>query len=163
MSNGRSYMVVAAATAQTGAVDWFELIAGASVAFELCGYEIGQTTELQDAQEEQIDLYIKRASGSYTSGSGGNTGVARTPARPGDSAATLTAESFNTTKIAVGTGTLVTLVNTTFNVRAGAKDWFPDDFRIGCGPSQAVAIGMTSAPVDSITWVATAWVNETAP
>lgn len=163
MSGGRAYAVVLPATATASAIDWLELIAGASVAFELWGWRIGQTTELGDAAEEQIDFYVKRAAGSYTSGSGGNTGVARTPLKPGDAAATFTAESANTTKIAVGTGTLVTLLNDTLNVRAGEKEWLPPEMVFGCGPSQALAIGMTGAPADSITWVSTAFVNETAP
>lgn len=163
MSNGRPYGVVLPATASAVAIDYLELIAGASVAMELWGYKVGQTTELGDAQEEQIDYYVKRGAGTYTSGSGGNTGVARTPFKPGDSAATFTAESANTTKIAVGTGTLVTLVNDTFNLRSGLQEWFPPEFTPGCGPSQALALGMTGAPVDSVTWVVTGFVMETAP
>lgn len=159
----RPYAIVLPASAQAGAIDWFELIAGASVAFDLWGWRIGQTTEFGDTQEEQIDFYIKRAAGSYTSGSGGSTGVARAALQPGDAAATLTAETANTTKIAVGTGTLVTLLNDTFNVRNGEREWLPPEFVLGCGPSQAIAVGMTGAPADSITWVATAFVLEKAP
>lgn len=160
---GRPYYVNFAATAETAAIDFFELIAGASVAFDLWGWDIGQTTELGDAAEEQLDVYIKRASGSYTSGSGGNTGVARPVAQPGDAAATLTAESLNTTRIAVGTGTLTTVINTTYNIRSGWKEWLPPEFVIGCGPSQAVALGLTSAPADSVTFVGSAAVMEKAP
>lgn len=160
---GRPYSSILAASAQAGAIDWFEIIAGSTVAADLWGVDIGQTTELGDTQEEQIDYYIKRGSGTYTSGSGGNTGVARGVIQPGDAAATLTAESLNTTRIAVGTGTLVTLVNSTFNVRSGLQFWLPPEFLIGIGPSQALAIGMTAAPADSITWVGTAFVMEKAP
>lgn len=159
----RAYTVAFAASAQAGAIDFFELIAGASVGFVLLGIDIGQTTELSDAAEEQVDYYIKRGSGSYTSGSGGNTGVARGVVRPGDSAATFTAETLNTTKIAVGTGTLTTLLNSTFNIRQGLEKIWTPETAFGCGPSQALAIGLTGAPADSVTWVGTAYVGEVAP
>lgn len=159
----RAYTVQLAASAQTVAIDWFEIIAGSTAAVMLLGLFIGQTTELGDAAEEQIDWYIKRASGSYTSGSGGNTGVTRNPNRAGDAAATFTAETANTTKIAVGTGTLVTLHNDTFNVRAGLQILWTPETAFSTGISQALAIGMTGAPTDSITWVATAYVAELVP
>lgn len=160
---GRPYSSILAASAQAGAIDWFEAIAGSTVAFDLWGVDLGQTTELADAAEEQIDYYIKRGSSTYTSGSGGSTGVGRGVIQPGDAAATLTMETANTTRIAVGTGTLVTLVNSTFNVRSGLQFWLPPEFLIGCGPSQALAVGMTGAPVDSITWVGTIFLMEKAP
>lgn len=160
---GRVYAVTFAASAQAGAVDWFELITGAAGKIAIVGWDIGQTTELSDAAEEQIDFYVKRGTSTYTSGSGGNTGVARTPVDPGDSAATFTAESLNTTRIAVGTGSLLTLYNSTFNVRAGSQVWFPENAYLWAGASSALAIGMTGAPTDSITWVGTVWVLEAAP
>lgn len=159
----RVYSVILSASAQAGAIDWFELIAGASSGLMLLGLDIGQTTELGDTAEEQIDWYVKRGAGAYTSGSGGNTGVARSPVRAGDAAATFTAETANTTKIAVGSGTLVTLHNATFNVRSGLQIFWTPETAYSTGVSQALAIGMTGAPTDSITWVATAWVGEIIP
>ena len=159
----RVYTVTFAASAQTGAVDWFELITGASGMCALLGIDIGQTTELGDAQEEQIDWYVKRATGSYTSGSGGNTNVARTSLNPGDAAATFTAETLNTTKIAVGTGTLTTVHNSAFNLRNGLYQFWTPETAIRWSASSALAIGMTGAPADSVTWVGTAYVAELAP
>jgi hypothetical protein len=163
MISPRVYSVILPATATASAIDWFELICGSTVAIALLGLSIGQTTELGDTAEEQIDYYIKRGAGSYTSGSGGNTGVARSPISPGDAAATFTAESANTTRIAVGTGTLVTLHNDTFNVRTGEKVFWTPETAPRAGPSQALAIGLTGAPADSVTWVATAYVGELSP
>lgn len=159
----RCYTVVFAASAQAGAVDWFELIAGTTTGIALLGLDISQTTELGDAQEEQIDWYIKRASGTYTSGSGGNTGVARAPVRAGDNAATFTAETLNTTRIAVGTGTLTTVHNSSFNLRSGLVQFWTPETAITTSISQALAIGMTGAPADSVTWVGTAYVAELLP
>lgn len=159
----RCYTVLFAASAQTNKVDWFELIAGSTGGLALLGVDIGQTTELGDAAEEQIDYYVKRASGSYTSGSGGNTSVARTPVRAGDAAATYTAETLNTTQIAVGSGTLVTLHNSAFNLRTGWVQFWTPETAFTCSASQAIAIGMTGNPADSVTWVGTAYVAELIP
>lgn len=161
--DGREYTIVFAASAQAGAIDFFELITGGTGALELAGIDVGQTTELGDTAEEQIDYYLKRATGSYTSGSGGNTGVARAALRPGDAAATFTAETLNTTRIAVGTGTLTTLINTTFNLRNGLQIFYPPELRPAIAPSSALAIGLTGAPADSVTWVGTAWASELSP
>jgi hypothetical protein len=159
----RPYATLFAASAQAGAIDWFELANTSASGIALLDLDIGQTTELGDAAEEQIDWYIKRGAGSYTSGSGGNTGVARTALRPGDSAATFTCETLNTTRIAVGTGTLVTLHNSTFNLRSGLlKTWTPELVPVAA-TSQALAIGMTGAPADSVTWVGTVFVGELLP
>lgn len=156
----RSYAIPFAASAQAGAIDWFELIAGANDGLALLGLDIGQTTELGDSAEEQIDWYIKRASGSYTSGSGGSS---PTPVavRSADAAATFTTEVLNTTKIAVGTGTLTTVHQGAFNVRVGLQIFWTPETAITCKASEALAVGMTGTPADSITWVGTAYVADT--
>jgi hypothetical protein len=159
----RVYTVVFAASAQTNKVDWYELQTTSASGLALLGLDIGQTTELGDAAEEQIDWYIKRASGAYTSGSGGNTSVARTPVRSGDAAATITAETLNTTQIAVGSGTLTTVLNSAFNLRSGLLQFWTPETAITAKASEALAIGMTGNPADSVTWVGTAYVAELLP
>jgi hypothetical protein len=161
--DGRVYAVSFAATAETNKVDWFELTTGSTGYIRILYIDIGQTTELGDAQEEQIDWYIKRGTGSYTSGSGGNSSVARTAVLPGDAAATFTAETLNTTQIAVGTGTLTTIHNSAFNLRAGLQVAFTPEVAPACAPSSALAIGMTGNPADSVTWVGTVYVEELSP
>lgn len=159
----RPYYVEFAASAQAAAVDWFELITGAAGKLVLLELYIGQTTETGDTQEEQINYYLKRATGTYTSGSGGNTGVARPPVDPSDAAATFTAETLNTTKIAVGTGTLTTLIEDTFNVRTGLQAIWTPDAGPRIGASSALGIGMVGNPVDSITWSGYCVVGEISP
>jgi hypothetical protein len=156
----RVYTVIFGASAQTNAVDWFELTAPSTMGIMLLGLDISQTTELGDAAEEMIDWYVKRATSTYTSGSGGNTSVTRSPINPGDAAASFTAETLNTTKIAVGTGALATVHNSAFNVRAGLDKLWTPETAIRCPASGALAIGMTANPADSITWVGTAYVGE---
>jgi hypothetical protein len=156
----RCYTVSFAASAQTAAIDFFELITGTGGAIALLGLEIGQSTELGDAQEEKVRLKITRATGSYTSGSGGNTGVARPPVRAGEAAATFTAETLNTTQIAVGSGTLTVMSQYPFEVRAGYERFWTPETAFTAGPSSALAIGLAAAPADSVTWEGTAYVAE---
>jgi hypothetical protein len=156
----RVYTVAFTASAQGGAVDWFELPAPASCGLAIFYLDIGQSTDYGDTQDEGIRYYIKRASGSYTSGSGGNTGVARVPVRSGDAAATFTAETLNITQAAAGSGSLVTVHQSVFNVRAGLDKLWTPETAISCKASEALIVGMSAAPTDSITWEGTAYVAE---
>lgn len=160
MIEPRAYSVVLAATASAAAIDWFELIAPSSCGLVLLGLDISQSTDFGDAAEEGVRYSIKRAAGSYTSGSGGNTGVARTPVRSSDAAATFTAETANTTQLVVGAGTLVTCHASSFNIRTGLdKIWTPE-MAICCKAAEALVIGLAAAPADSVTWEGTAYVAE---
>lgn len=156
----RAYTVGFAASAQTAAIDFFELITGAGGTICLLGLVIGQITELGDAAEEKIRLKFTRATGSYTSGSGGNTGVARPQVRASDAAATFTAETLNTTQVAVGSGTLTVVNQEPFEVRAGFERFWTPETAFTAGPSSAFVIGLAAAPADSVTWEGTAYVGE---
>jgi len=81
----------------------------------------------------------------------------------GAAAATFTAETLNTTKIAVGSGTLQTLHEVAFNVRTGLSLLWTPETCFTAKASEAIAIGMVGAPADSITWVGTAYVAELLP
>lgn len=157
----RVYAVTLAAEAETAAIDWFELITGTTSSIMLLALDIGQTTETGDAMEEQINWYVKRFTGAYTSGSGGNTGVARTPLHPGDAAATFTAESSNTTK-ATG-GTSVDLWRSSFNLRSGLQMIWTPETAPQIAISSAMVIGFENTPADSVTWSGTAIVGELLP
>ncbi len=156
----RCYTVSFAASAQTAAIDFFEIITGAGGSIALLGLESGQTTELGDAAEEKVRLKITRATGSYTSGSGGNTGVARPAVRAGEASATFTAETLNTTQIAAGSGALTVLSQYPFDVRAGYERFWTPETAFTIGPSSALAIGLAAAPADSVTWEGTAYIAE---
>lgn len=163
MFRPRAYTVTFTTSGSTVALDWFELTSTASSGLMLLGVDISQTTEFGDAQDEMIGWYIKRASGTYTSGSGGNSSVARAVVNAGDGAATITAETANTTQIAVGTGTLTTVHQGAFNVRVGLQLFWTPETAITTSVSQALAIGMLAAPADAVSWVGTAYVGELVP
>ena len=81
----------------------------------LLGFELFQTSEVGDAQEEQLELVLKYMTGAVTSGSGGPTAPTFRPKQPNDTAAGATIEHGNTTK-ATG-GTSVTWARFSWNVR----------------------------------------------
>ena len=151
---GRIYHVPFSATAVTLAVDVFELLAASTKSIALCEVVLSQSSDYGDAAAEGLSVLIKRAAGTYTSGSGGST---VTPAKSiaTDVAAGPTAEVLNTTQATANTGTLTTLRAEAFNVQMGYAYRplvsFPGiDTRLVFAPGEACVVSI-SAPADSIT------------
>src|SRR4051812_41482079 len=114
---GRRYTVPFTATAVTAAVDAFELLAATGKPFILREVVIAQSSDYGDAQAEGLSVLIKRATGAYTSGSGGSP-VTRTK-NTNTAASGITAEVLNTTQAAAGSGALTTIRAEAFNVQSG--------------------------------------------
>lgn len=146
---GRIYTASVTATAVTAAVDLVEIVPPAGRLVFLHGWDIGQTTEFGDAQDETLGLILKRGSSGSTSGSGGSTPTPA-PHETNQGAAGSTTEMMNTTQAVAGGGTLVTIYPTAFNVRAGDRMVFTPEMRPVFGPSERLVLSMT-APADSIT------------
>jgi hypothetical protein len=108
------YTAAISVAAHSAQVDYFELLAASGKPLRLHGFELGQTTEIGDAQEEQISLVLKRVTASPTSGSGGGSATFQ-PILPNDTAAGATLETGNTTKLSGGTS--VELARFSWNVR----------------------------------------------
>lgn len=89
-------------SAFTAQIDVFEVLAASAKPCVLLGFEFGQNSEIGDAQEEQLTFVLKRVTGSPTSGSGGGTSTFQ-PMTPNDTAAGVTIETGNTTKLTGGT------------------------------------------------------------
>lgn len=147
---GRKFTVQFDNVAVSAAQDFFEIITGASQCLRLLSAFIGQSSDAGDASAEMLRVLLKRASGSYTTGSGGST---PTPA-PHDFVSPAygsTVRANSTTAAVVGTGALTTLAAETFNVQAG---WYytptPDEW-IEINPSQAIIINLPGAPADALT------------
>src|SRR5262245_9114128 len=105
---GRMYTCPLTPASQTANQDLFEILAPSDAVVIIHEYELIQTSEVKDAEEEQLLVTEKRGVGSVTSGSGGST-VTPQPVHDGDVAFGGTVEVNNTTKIAAGSGTLETL------------------------------------------------------
>jgi len=147
---GRVYFVPISGTASPAAAfDAFEVLASSGKPFFLNRICLGQTSDYGDAAAEGLRVDVKRATGSYTSGSGGST-VTPAKANTTDAAAGPTAETMNTTQAAAGSGTLTTLLSEAFNVQGGWEFCPPPDRRPLFLPAEAVVVSV-SAPADAVT------------
>lgn len=154
---GRVYTVHLAPTAITVAADLIELTPADDIPILIHGFRVWQTTDTGDAQEEIIGLAWVR--GNATSGSGGNASVAVTPKDPRAVAASVTAETANTT--AASGGTAVTVYSTGWNVRAPLEVVFTPEQRIRADQGQTLLVlRMLAAPADSLTIGASVDVEE---
>jgi hypothetical protein len=147
----RVYRLPLVATAVTAAVDLAEINPATSQMLKLLGFRFGQSTELSDAQDEELPVTL--VTGFTTSGSGGNAAVTAPPDDVGDAAFGGTCETFNTTQ--ANTGTTISRILGTFKVIQGELLWIPVPFVENPGgiwiPYNTRAVIRIPAPADSIT------------
>jgi hypothetical protein len=144
------YQIPIAFTAVTAQVDIFEITAAAEKPCRIHQIYVAQSTEVADAQEEQLTLKLKRASGSVTSGSGGSAPTP-VPVDPRDTASGLTAEVLNTTKLVVGSGTITDERPYSWNVRTEFDKVFTPETRPFIVGGEKKVLELTTTPADSIT------------
>lgn len=144
---GMLYVAQFNAVAVTAQQDFFELTVPSDCVTLIHWIELSQTSELSDAQEEQLLLLMKRGVGS-TSGSGGS---APTPTKleSGFAAAGTAVEVNNTTRMTGGT--ITTFEPSAWNIRI-EKTWIaPPEWRIPMSPSERFTVELATTPADSIT------------
>lgn len=130
----------------TAQQDLFELLAPSAKAVKLYRVILTQTTEVGDAQEENLLILFKR--GQTTTGSGGTTATV-TALSGQDSAGTSTVKVNNTTKASVGT--ISTWWVDTWYERAPYL-WLPTEAeRPIITPGVRMTIELASTPADSLT------------
>lgn len=157
---GRKYSVVFTGVAATTVEDFFELLGAADYVTKLLGFELAQATEIGDAQEEMLNISVKRGVGAVTSGSGGSTATPQ-PMLAADTAFSGTVEINNTTKMVVGSGSIATLFSSAWNIRAPYEKWFPPGLEPQINGAARLVIGLdTTAPLDSITFNGTVWLEQ---
>lgn len=147
---GRLYQVPIPFVAQTAQIDFFELTAAAEKPCRIHEIYLANSTEVGDAQEEQLTLKLKRANGTVTSGTGG-TAPTPVPQDPRDTASGLTAEVNNTTKLVVGTGTITDERLYGWNVRTPFHLIFTPETRPMIVGGEKKVLELTTTPADSIT------------
>lgn len=147
---GRMYQVPIAFVAQTAQIDFFELLAAAEKPSIIHEIYLANSTDVGDAQEEMLTIKLKRASGTVTSGSGGTTPTP-VPIEPDDASSGLTAEVNNTTKLAVGTGTITDERLFAWNVRTPFQMIFTPETRPRIKGGERKVLELTTTPSDSIT------------
>lgn len=153
----RMYSVIFDRVAVSAVQDLFELTNAATTVLKIHSVELGQDSDEQDAEDEQLQIKINRRTGSPTSGSGGSSA---TPVKmqTGDAAASFTAEVNNTTQISAGTETQI--YSGAFNIRAGFF-WTPTpECRPVIAPSEYFIVELGEAPADAITMSGTIMVEE---
>ena len=146
---GRMYSVPFSAVSVSAAQDLFEVLASTAKPIVLHEIIIAQSSDYGDAAAEGLGILVKKATGSYTSGSGGST---VTPAKhsTNDAAAGPTAEINNTSQASAGSGALTTIRAEAFNVQAGWQYLPPPEARITFLPAEAIVVSIT-APADAVT------------
>lgn len=147
---GRLHIAEFEDVAITAAQDLFEILAPATCIVRIHELSLFQSTDTGDSAEEILELELVRGDGSVTSGSGGST-VTPQPIDNGDAAPTVTVEANNTTRMAVGSGTLDSIGKYGWNVRIPFEKIFTPETRPTVAPSDRITFSLNDAPADSIT------------
>lgn len=155
----RIYTASFKAVAVTAAQDFFEILAPSTMSIVIHGWLLNQVTEAGDAQEEMLQITTNRGEGSVTSGSGGSSVTPR-PLSRGDAASSATVEANNTTRMVVGSGTLVELEVHSWNERVPYQFWYTPETRPMIRPGDRWTLECETAPADSVTVSGTIWFEE---
>lgn len=147
---GRIYQTMTAAVAVTTAIDLWEILAATAKPVRIHAWGICQTTDLGDAQEEVLRINEVRGVSTVTSGSGGSSPTVH-PLDDNDAACGATVEANNTTRMAVGTGTLETLTERGWNIRIPLEVIYTPETRPRVNPGDRWTLGIVAAPADSVT------------
>lgn len=140
--------------AASGDYDFFELDAATDKPVEIVAIDIGNKSEVGDAQEEMVAYSIVR--GNTTTGNG--TATTPRPLDASDGAASFTAKVVSSTPASVGSP--VNLFVSTFNIRAGLQYIFPEAMRPKTQGADLLCIRMLTALADDATISGTVWVRE---
>ncbi len=141
--------------AASGDYDFFELTPASNKPIEIIAIKISNKSEIGDAQEEMVAWSVVR--GNTTSGNG--TSATPRPLDPSDGAASFTAETVGSTP--ASTGTPITLIADTFNIRANLNEIYPDLMRPKAPAADTtMCVRLLTALADDATMSGTIWVRE---
>lgn len=160
--SGRVFTACIAAVASPAtAFDLFEIIAPTESSIALLGWQVGQQSDEGASAHEMLRISLKRATGTYTSGSGGSTATPQSVVQGAGSVSSGgSVEVMNTTQAAAGTGALVTLLSDAFDVFAGHQIILPPEFQFTAKATDALILSVDEAPADALTINGTAWFRE---
>lgn len=159
----RFYTVELPKVSRTTSFDFFELTPADDKPVRIVLIDIGQVTELGDAQEEQIEWTIRRGGTAMTSGSGGTGSVAGANGVGRDAGidptSGFTYDAGNTTLATFTSGVVVW--HSAFNVRNGLYFVCPPEGWFGASQANGgIVVRCENAPTDSIDFVGTMLVEE---
>lgn len=140
--------------------DLFNLTPADDKPIRLVGLVLSQSSEIGDAQEENLRISIIRLPATVTAGSGGSA-VTPVPMDEVDAAAGFTARC-NDTTVATTSGTAETKEEFAWNERNSPMErWWPDPVvRYTCRQASALIIRNQSTAADDLTIEITAYVEE---
>lgn len=156
MAQNRIYTVSFTAVASPAAIfDVFEVRPADDKPLEIMGLFMGQSSDVGDANAENLAIRVIR--GFTTSGSGGATPTPA-PLNRSDTAAGFSAETMNTT--VATTGTTADLHTDVFNTQAGYMLWLPEGCEWELSQADTSLVVRLSAPADAVTMSGTLYVRE---
>jgi hypothetical protein len=142
-------------TTANGDHDFFEITPADDKPIEIISIKVSNKSEVGDAQEEFIAWSVVRA--NATTGNGSSATPAKTD--PSDGVASFTAEVVATTP--ASTGSPVTLMADTFNVRQGLYEIHPPEMRFKASQADTmICVRLLTALADDATFSGTIWVRE---
>jgi hypothetical protein len=143
-------------TNANGDYELVELDPASDKPIEICGWDLGQLTELQEAQEEQLRIAIYR--GYTTDGTGGSS-VTPVPNNPSDNTAGFTADILRTAIASGGTGTLMWAFS--MPVRSGHQ-WgpVPEGYGFFHAGANLLVMRLVAAVADDLTFQGSIMVRE---
>jgi len=153
---GRLYTVQFNAISVSAVQELFSILPASNIPCLVHALFLGQTSDVGDAQDEVLLYQIIR--GHTTVGSGGAS-VTPVPLDPNDSSAGFTARRNDTT--IASSGTPVTLLSDTFNVRAGLQLIFTPEMRPRVENAEYLVVRLPATqPADALTMSGTLFVEE---
>lgn len=145
---GRGYRCPLNVGSFSAQIDVFDLTSSSTKPLAVCGFHLGQPSDVGDAKEEQLVLVLKAVTGSPTAGSGGTVAQTPRPVNPGDTASAAYAYG-NTTKLTGGTS--VELTRYSWNTRQDFPiTWIPEMWQ-GIGLSTHLVLELVTTPARTIT------------
>lgn len=159
---GRLYVVQTNGVNLAEVRDLYEVLAATDKPLRVCGWFLSQTSDVGDAAEQVLRVETVRGVGTVTSGSGGTSPTIH-PVDDRDAAAAATVEANNTTRMAVGTGTLETLEQYGWNVRIPWLHVFPThpiDWRPFVKPGDRWTLAVPAISNALNPFASTLWVEE---
>lgn len=134
----------------SAAQDLLELLLASGQTAKLLTARIMQKSDEASTEAELLDVAVKRASGAFTSGSGGSTATVVKYGSSTMQASGLTSAERNNTTQASG-GTIETLWPGSFNVLAGEWEFTPTpELQFTVAENEAVILSL-EAPADALT------------
>lgn len=139
--------------------DLFELAPASNKPVRLCGFTLGQTSEVADAAEEGVRISVIRMTATVT----GSNGTSTTPVpMDGVDTAAGAACEVNGTTVATTSGTATTVCEMAWNIRNSPYEfWFPPEFRPYAKNAEFIFVRMQTTLADDISFAGTFFFEET--